>query len=59
MKSEKKILRNAIILVQGHCFIDKGERFGNKDPSTETERRESSDSHPMKNRGFGVEDFHC
>ena len=58
-KSEKKILWNAIILVQGHCFIDKGERFGNKDPSTETERRESSYSHPMKYTGFGVEDFHC
>ncbi len=45
---DKKILRNAIILVQGHCFIDKGERFGYKDPSTETERRESSNSHPTK-----------
>ncbi len=33
---EKKLLRNAIILVQGHHFIDKGERFGNKDPRTET-----------------------
>ena len=54
-----KILRNAIILVQGHCFIDKGERFGDKDPSTETEHRESSNSHPMKYTGFGVEDFHC
>ncbi len=43
--SDKKILRNAIILVQGHCFIDKGERFGDKDPSTETERCESSYSH--------------
>jgi hypothetical protein len=56
---DKKILRNAIILVQGHRFIDKGERFGDKDPSTETERRESSYSHPMKYTGFGVEDFHC
>ncbi len=59
MKSEKKILRNAIILVQGHRFIDKGERFGDKDPSTETECCESSNSHPMKYTGFGVEDFHC
>ena len=59
MKSEKKILWNAIILVQGHCFIDKGERFGNKDPSTEFERHELSNSHPMKYTGFGVEDFHC
>ncbi len=58
-KSEKKILWNAIILVQGHRFIDKGERFGNKDPITETERFESSNSHPMKYTGFGVEDFHC
>ncbi len=58
-KSDKKILRNAIILVQGHRFIDKGERFGNKDPSIETECRESSYSHPMKYMGFGVEDFHC
>jgi hypothetical protein len=58
-KSEKKILWNAIILVQGHCFIDKGERFGDKDPSTETERPESSYSHPMKYTGFGVEDFNC
>ena len=40
-------------------FIDKGERFGNKDPSTETEHHESSNSHPMKYMGFGVEDFHC
>ncbi len=40
-------------------FIDKGERFGDKDPSTETERRKSSNSHPMKYTGFGVEDFHC
>jgi hypothetical protein len=56
---DKKILRNAIILVQGHCFIDEGERFGDKDPSTETERHESSNSHPMKCTGFGVEDFHC
>jgi hypothetical protein len=56
---EIKILRNAIILVQGHRFIDKGERFGNKDPSTETECRESSYSHPMKYTGYGVEDFHC
>ncbi len=53
----EKNLRNAIILVQGHCFIDKGERFGNKDPSTETESRESSYSHPMKYTGYGVEDF--
>ncbi len=58
-KSEKKILQNAIILVQGHCFIDKVERFGDKDPSTETECRESSNSHPMKHTGFGVEDFDC
>ncbi len=58
-KSEKKILRNAIILVQGHCFIDKEERFGNKDPSTETKRRESSYSNPMKYTGYGVKDFHC
>jgi hypothetical protein len=55
----KKLLWNAIILVQGHRFIDKGERFGDKDASTETERRESSNSHPMKYMGFGVEDFHC
>jgi hypothetical protein len=59
MKSEKKILQNAIILVQGHHFIDKGERFGNKDPSTETERHELSNSHPMRYTGYGVEDFHC
>jgi hypothetical protein len=58
-KSEKNILRNAIILVQGHRFIDKGERFGNKDPSTETKRCESSYSHPMKYTGYGVEDFDC
>jgi hypothetical protein len=58
-KSEKKILRNAIILVQGHRFIDKGERFGNKDPSTETKRHELSNSHPMKYTGYGVENFHC
>ncbi len=59
-KSEtKKILRNAIILVQGHHFIDKGERFSDKDPRTETKRRESSYSHPMKYTGYGVEDFHC
>ncbi len=59
-KSErKKILQNAIILVQSHRFIDKGERFGNKDPSTETERYELSYSHPMKYTGYGVEDFHC
>ncbi len=57
--SEKKILRIAIILVQGHRFIDKGERFGNKDPSTETECHELSYSHPMKYTGYGVEDFHC
>ncbi len=56
---DKNILRNAIILVQGHRFIDKDERFGNKDPSTETERHESSNSHPMKYTGFGVENFHC
>ncbi len=48
MKSEKKILQNAIILVQGHRFIDKGERFGDKDPSAETEHHELSNSHPMK-----------
>jgi hypothetical protein len=59
MKSEKKILWNAIILVQGHRFIDKGKRFGNKDPSTETEGHELSNSHPMKYTGYGVEDFHC
>ncbi len=58
-KSEKKILRNAIILVQGHRLIDKGERFGDKDPSTETKCRESSYSHPMKYMSYGVEDFHC
>jgi hypothetical protein len=58
-KSEKKIFRNAIFLVQGHRFIDKGERFGNKDPSTETKCRESSYSHRMKYTGYGVEDFHC
>ncbi len=58
-RNQRKKLRNAIILVQGHCFIDKGERFGNKDPSTETEHRESSYSHPMKYTGFGVEDFNC
>ncbi len=56
---EKKLLQNAIILVQGHRFIDKGERFGDKDPSTETECRESSNSHPMKYTGFRVEDFNC
>ncbi len=56
---ETKILRNAIILVQGHRFIDKGVGFGDKDPSTKTERRESSYSHPMKYMGFGVEDFYC
>ncbi len=55
----EKILRNPNILIQGHCFIDKGERFGNKDPSTETERHELSNSHPMKYTGYGVEDFHC
>ncbi len=33
--------------------------FCDKDPSTETERPESSNSHPMKYTGFGVEDFHC
>jgi len=59
MKSEKKNLRNAIILVQGLCFIDKGERFGDMDPSTETKHRESSFSHQMKYTGYGVEDFHC
>ncbi len=60
MKSEKKkYFWNATILVQGHHFIDKGERLGDKDPSTETERRESSNSHPMKYTAFGVEDFHC
>ncbi len=59
MKSEKKILRNAIILVQGHRFIDKGERFGNKDPSTEAKRHELYHTHPMKYTGYGVEDFHC
>ncbi len=58
-KSEKKILQNAIILVQGNRFIDKGERFGNKDPSTETERHELSNSHPMKYMDYEVEDFHC
>ncbi len=59
-KSEtKKILRNDIILVQVHRFIDKGERFGDKDPSTETEFHELSNSHPMKYTGYGVEDFHC
>jgi hypothetical protein len=58
-KSEKKILRNAIILVQGHRFIDKGERFDNKDPNTETKCRDSSNSHPMKYTGYEVEDFHC
>ncbi len=58
-KIREKILRNAIILVQSHRFIDKGERFGNKDPSTETERYELSYSHPMKYTGYGVEDFHC
>ena len=56
---EKKILRNAIILVQGHRFIDEGERCGNKDPSTETKRHDLSNSHPMKYMGYGVEDFHC
>ncbi len=55
---EKK-LWNAITLVQGHRFIDKGERFGNKDPSTETKRHELSNSHPMKYTSYGVEDFHC
>ena len=58
-KIREKKLRNAIILVQGHRFIDKGERFGNKDPSTETERHELSNFHPMKYTGYGVEDFHC
>ena len=58
-KIREKILRNAIILVQGHRFIDKGERFGDKDPSTETECCESSYSHPMNYTGYGVEDFHC
>ncbi len=57
-KSEKKILQNAIILVQGHRFIDKGERFGDKDPSTETKCHESSYSHLMKYTGYGVKDFY-
>jgi hypothetical protein len=54
---EKKILWNAIILVQGYHFIEKGERFGNKDPSTEPKR--CDDSHKMKYTGHGVEDFNC
>ncbi len=40
-------------------MIDKEERFGDKDPSTETKRCETSYSHPMKYTGYGVEDFHC
>ncbi len=47
-KIREKKLRNAIILVQGHRFIDEGERFDDKDPSTETEHHELSNSHPMK-----------
>jgi hypothetical protein len=43
--------------IDGYLKLSKHFRFGDKDPSTETERRESSNSHPMKYTGFGVEDF--